>query len=103
MPLLLIIIISFMSCVMIISGLFFFFKEQSLKKKKASSLLNMVSTRECRVKSPDVKNYLKDYIAKSPPFRDNERKAHKTGELGRGQGFPSWPGAPSPVSVSHAH
>ena len=36
-------------------------------------------------------------------FRDNERKAHKTGELGRGQGLPSWPGAPSPVSVSHAH
>lgn len=80
----------------------FFLRSRVLKKKKASSLLNMVSTRECRIKSPDVKN-LKDYTAKSPPFRDNERKAHKTGELGRGQGFPSWPGAPSPVSVSHAH
>ena len=85
---------------------FFFFlvKEQSLKKKKNSrSLLNILSTRECRVKSPGIKNYLKDYIAHSPPFRDNERKAHKTGELGQGQGLPSWPGAPSPVSVSHAH
>lgn len=61
----------------------------------------MLSTRECRVKSPGIKNYLK--IAHSPPFRDNEKKAHKTGELGQGKGLPSWPGAPSPVSVSHAH